>query len=199
MTSVKAEPVLTAVCDERQWTKRDGEEYLKGGSLIERSVYPLILTPETLKTFWEKARKFQYLFDRSINNDFKTFCELLLTDGPEGVQPTGLFWVVDNFVGIFYLSKIIPGVDASVHYTFFDRRHHGRLELTKEMLKYGFRKYNFRRMTVELPLYAREYTFKFVEELGFKREGRKRKAVWHNDDWFDIVLFGILKEEALKE
>ncbi len=178
-------PVLSAICAEPE-----GE--------VERFVYPMFLTPENLKLFWEKSRNFKYIFDNSVNGDFKRFCELFLYGGPAGeLCSNGLFWVVDDWVGIFYMTRIIPGQDAEVHYTFFDRRHRGRQELSREMLKYVFRKYNFRRLTVEIPLYASRHTFDFVVSMGFKKEGRRRKAIWHNDDWFDVASFGILKEEAL--
>jgi RimJ/RimL family protein N-acetyltransferase len=34
----------------------------------------------------------------------------------------------------------------------------------------------------------------FVERCGFKIEGRKRQASWWKDRWFDVHLYGILKE-----
>lgn len=180
-----SEPILVVPCPEP-----DG--------LVERSVFPMILTPENLQTFWEKSRQFKYLFDKNVNDDFRKFCELFLYNGPNGeLQPNGLFWLVDDFVGVFYMTRIVPSVDAEVHYTFFDRRHRGRHQLALEMIQYVFRKYNFRRLSVEIPLYSTEHTFRFIDALGFKKEGRKRKAIWHNDDWFDVALFGILKEEAL--
>jgi len=182
---VSKEPVLVAACSEP-------------GGTITRSVYALQLTPENLKLFWDKARQFNYLFDQEVRNDFKKFCSLLLSDGPNGVQSNGLFWVVDDFVGVFYMTKIQPGKDAEVHYTFFDRRQNGRVNLVKEMMKYVFQKYAFRRLSVEIPMYASAHTFHFVTALGFKREGRRRSATWHNDAWFDVMLFGLLREDILE-
>lgn len=179
------EPILTAVCHENRGT-------------VERCVYALDLTPENLRLFWEKAKQFNYLFDQEVRGDFKKFCALLLSNGEGGVQPNGLFWVVDDFVGIFYMTRIRPGLDAEVHYTFFDRIQNGRVTLTREMLKYGFQKYAFRRLSVEIPLFASEHTFHFVGALGFRPEGKRRKGIWHNDAWFDVKLYGILREELLE-
>lgn len=182
---IEVEPVLTCVCEEPEGT-------------VTRQVYPMQLTPDNLRMFWEKSRGFKYIFDKNVNGDFKTFCELFLYAGPNGeLCSNGLFWVIDDWVGIFYMTRIRPGLDAEVHYTFFDRRHKGRIELAKEMLMYVFRKYNFRRLSVEIPLYSTKHAFEFITLVGFKKEGRRRKAVWHNDDWFDVAEFGILKEEAL--
>lgn len=186
-------PALSCVCEEPE-------------GLVERFVYPLQLTPENLRTFWEKAKKFPQLFHHSeAVSNFDSFCNLLFDAGPNGLESRGLFWVVDDFVGVYYMTHIVPGVDAKVHYTFFDRRHRGRIELTREMIKYVFRKYNFRRLSVEIPLYMAQHrndtlrinAFTFVQQLGFKREGRKRQAIWYNNSWFDLGLYGILKEEAL--
>ena len=182
------EAILTAPCDE------------PGGRVV-RSVYSMDLTVENLKRFWELSKPFKYLFNKEISNDFKTFCELFLYEGKGGLQSNGLFWVVDDFVGIFYMDNIRHGVsrlEADVHYTFFDRRHRGRTELVREMVKYLFCKYNFQRLNAEIPLYAKKGTFEFATAVGFRREGRRRKAQWHNDDWFDVLEFGILKDEALK-
>lgn len=185
LAPIMAEPALKWVCDEPEGP-------------VERSVYPMQLTPDNLKIFWEKSKAFKYIFDNSVNGDFKKFCELFLYAGPNGeLCSNGLFWIVDDFLGIYYMTRIVPGVDAEVHYTFFDRRHRGRVGLSKEMIRYVFMKYNFRRLSVEIPLYATKHAFDFITQLGFKKEGRKRKAIWHNDDWFDVALFGILKEEAL--
>ena len=180
-----SDPILVAVCDEP-----DG--------LIDREVRPLIMTIENVRRFWELARHFKYIFDRDVQDDFALFCEMIFSQDPKGgVTSNGLFWVVDDFIGIFYMTNIVPGVDAKVHYLFFDRRHNGRVELVQEMVKYVFRKYNFRRLSVDLPFYSSKHTFNFLNQIGFTKEGRKRKAIWHNDDWFDVAIFGILKEEAL--
>lgn len=178
------EPVIVADCAEP-------------GGVVTRSVYPLHLTPENMKKFWEKARQFKNLFDEEVRGDFKKFCSLLLHEGKDGLASNGLFWVVDDFVGVFYMTKIQPGKDAEVHYTFFDRRQNGRVNLTREMLKYVFQKYAFRRLSVEIPLFASAQTFHFIVALGFRVEGVKRKAAWYNDAWFDVKLFGLLRENIL--
>lgn len=182
---VHTEPVLVCTCHEPE-----GE--------VERSVYKMDLTVENLNTFWNKARQFNQLFDANINGDFAKFSELFLYEAGGQIHSRGLFWVVDDFVGVFYMTHIVPGTDAEVHYTYFDRRHRGRTQLGKEMLKYAFRKYKFRRLSTDVPAYARPQTHSYVRNLGFTNEGRKRKGIWFNDDWFDVINYGILQEEVLR-
>jgi len=186
ITAVDPEPILKVACVEPE-------------GVVMREVRFMPLSVGNLWTLWERARQFDTLFGEEINSDFKKFLEVVMRVGPEGIEPTGLFWVVDDFVGMFYMTHIIPGEQADAHYSFFDRRHKGRLRLVKEMLKYAFRHYEFVRINVWIPVYATEQAFKFVSELGFKDEGKKRKAARYKGKHFDVVLFGLLREEALNE
>jgi len=184
ITAVDPEPILKVACVEPE-------------GVVMREVRFMSLSVGNLKTLWERARQFDTLFGEEINSDFKKFLEVVMRVGPEGIEPTGLFWVVDDFVGMFYLTHIIPEQQADVHYSFFDRRHKGRLRLVKEMLKYAFQRYKFMRVNAWIPVYATEQAFKFVTALGFKDEGKKRKAAYYKGKYFDVVLFGLLREEAL--
>jgi RimJ/RimL family protein N-acetyltransferase len=118
-------------------------------------------------------------------------------NGPNNIIPTGLFWVIDNFIGMLYLTDIKPGLDAKVHYCFFDRRHIGREKLIREMLKFVFKEFQFERVTAEIPLYATRKTFMFAEQVGFKKEGRLRKAARYDGEVFDKNIYGITKGEVL--
>lgn len=183
--SILDEPiVLSAICDEPE-------------GHIERYVRQMILTPENLKRFWKESCKFKTLFSTEIKNDFHEFLNVFLTMSPDGVSviPRGLFWVIDDFVGMFYMTDIVVTIDAKIHYSFFDRRHKGRLELGKAMLQMAFSKYGFRRLSTEIPCYATKHANQFAESLGFQREGRKRKAALFEGTWFDVIQYGILPEE----
>jgi len=186
ITAVDPEPVLKVVCTEPE-------------GAITREVRFMKFSVGNLRTLWEKASQFDTLFGEEINSDFKKFLEVVIRVGADGIEPTGLFWVVDDFVGMFYLTHIIPECQADVHYSFFDRRHKGRVRLVKEMLKYAFQHYGFVRVNAWIPVYATDQAFKFVGQLGFKDEGKKRKGAYYKGKWFDVVLFGMLREEALAE
>lgn len=168
------------------------------GSIV-RSVRSMTLTPSNLHKFWEHSRQFKTLFTKEVNDDFLKFLELFIVSDKEGlpIDCNGLFWVVDDFVGVLYMTDIKPGYDALVHYTFFDRRQRGRQPLIRKMLKYVFEHYGFRRLTVEIPKYAVDSTNAFVRSLNFKEEGRKRKAAYYENQWFDVMIYGILREEVI--
>ena len=186
LENLQVEPVVRVECAE------------PGGSVI-REVRKMNLTPENMRTFWEQARKFKTIFNSEIRDDFQKFVKVLVTqNSDESITPNGLFWVIDDFVGVFYLTNIIPENDAQAHYTFFDGRHRGRIDLVKEMLRYAFEKYGFRRLSVEIPRYKSEKTRNFVEKsLGFRCEGKIRKSAFFDNDWYDSNIYGILREEVL--
>lgn len=183
-----SDAVLSALCEEPEGNKL-------------RNVYFLPLSLENLKKLWTKAQNFQTVFGQDVRGDFVKFASLLV-EGKSiaSLAPSGLFWVVDDFVGIFYLSRIIPHVEATAHYIFFDKRHKGRENLVMSMMLWAINTFDLQRVNVELPTYVSDNTKYFVEKhLGFKLEGRKRRAVQYRNAWFDVNLYGMLKEEALKQ
>lgn len=186
-TLEKEPPILSALCDE------------PNGVTVIRNVRMMTLTMEHLKAFWTRAKIHKTLFNSPINKDFSKFLELFLTETPNGIRPQGLFYVVDDFVGVYYMTHITPGMDAHVHYSFFDGIQLGRVELTKAMLRHVFDVYDFQRLTAEIPRYASKYVFKFAEKVGFKYEGKKRQAAYFDGKFHDLVIHGILKDEFMSE
>lgn len=178
--------VLSIVCDEPE-------------GRVRREVRQMTLSIPNMREFWLRAREHRTLFGEEILDDFSKFVKNLVVEGPDGIASTGLFWVIDDFVGVYYLTDIVPEDDALVHYTFFDGRHRGRAQMTKQMIAYVFRRYNFIRLTAQFPLYVSPVVFKFAEQVGFKLEGRKRKAALYKGLWFDENHYGILREEALND
>ena len=173
--------VVSAVCRERR-------------GVFTRSVRRLLMTPENVKKFWDNSRKYPILFNEEVGDDFKKFTELFLVQVGNEVTLNGLFWVVDDFLGVYYMNHIVPGFDAQVHYAFFDGVQSGREDLTRTMLQYVFHKYKFHRLSVQVPCFASKSTHNFVARLGFKYEGKKKEASFKDNTWFDITLYGMLPE-----
>lgn len=169
--------------------------------IVTREVRLLRFTPENLSKFWAQAKKHRTIFRFEIGGDFRKFMDRFVKQGPGGdLLPTGIFWVVDDFVGVFYLTDIDIGIDAVAHYSFFDGRHHGREKLVMEMLKYVFETIKFHRLTSEIPLHASPHTHNFVEHtVGFKKEGRKRAASELNGKFYDLNIYGLTKDEAFMD
>ncbi len=146
-----------------------------------------------MKFLWEKLSKFDVLFNDFVRGDRRAFINHFIVQVDGQPSPAGLIWDVDD-VGIIMINDIIPYHSATAHFVFWDKRFRGREDLCRDMLKYGFETYKFRRIRVEVPLYAAK-TKLAVERIGFVQEGRLRKAVLWNGDWFDVNVFSILPED----
>ena len=162
----------------------------------ERSVRLMPLSIDNLKKFWERAGQYRTLFNEEIRGDFKKFIDVFLYyDAKDQLQTRGLFWVLDDFAGVYYMTKIVPGVDALVHVNMLDGRFKGREEITKRLVLHAFEKYGFHRLTVQVPVYIKPNVIRFIRNLGFVSEGRLRGLVYYHDKWFDVFSFGIFKDE----
>ena len=161
---------------------------------VEHTVWPFTFTREQTKRLYEEASKFPVLFSRKLDSseDFLAyFISQNLSGDPE---PQGLLWIIDDFRGMFYMNDI-SDTEATVHYSFFDRRHKGREALVNGMLQHVFQKYGFLRLNAHVPAYAGIRVRIFAEKCGFRIEGKKRKAAWWKNQWFDTYMYGILSEE----
>lgn len=180
-------PILSVVCEEPEGT-------------VTRHVYPLIFTPENIDKFWNKAKKHRTLYGKEIPN-LTEFMNLFFWDHPKGreygIMANGLFWVVDDFEAVFYITDIRKFEDCLVHYTFFSGRHKGREKLVKEMLHYLFEVYQFNRLSAEIPCYAVPQARKFAQALGFIYEGKRRACATYKGEKFDVNLYGLLRSEFL--
>jgi len=161
---------------------------------ILRKVWKFSFMKENTLRLYEQASKFPVLFGRPLES-LEDFTKFFISQNLSGdAEPQGLIWIIDDFVGMFYLNEI-SDIEATVHYSFFDRRHKGREPLVKAMLKNVFEEYPFVRLNAYIPAQAGMVPRLFVERCGFKIEGRKRQASWWKNRWFDVNLYGILRED----
>ena len=161
---------------------------------VERNVWPFTFTPEATLQLYEEASKFPILFGKKLES-LDDFLAYFVTQNLSGdAEPTGLLWIVGDFLGMFYLEGI-TAEEATVHYTFFDRRHKGREPLVRMMVEHVFNKYKFTRLNAEIPAYVGMGPRLFAEKCGFRLEGRKRKASWWKGERFDTYCYGILPED----
>ena len=174
-------PLFQCECDEPE------------GKII-RTVYQAEFSRGLLLNLWEKQKKYRTLMGKEVLT-FDEFVDFFVKCYPDGtLESRGLCYIIDDCVGIFWLSNICWPLGAEVHYTFFDGRHNGRLNLTRRALKYAFQTYCFARLYVRVALYAK-LPIRFVESVGFKREGRLRKCILYRDRYYDANAYSILKEE----
>ena len=63
------------------------------------------------------------------------------------------------------------------------------------MLEHVFETFGFQRIVTEVPYYTQP-TIGAVERVGFTREGRQRKATRYKDEWWDVAVFSMLRDES---
>jgi RimJ/RimL family protein N-acetyltransferase len=182
MEMVQKKAEFTTLCDEPEGN-------------VARSVTEFDYTPQAFFKLWQKASQFPILFGSEISKDFNKFLEIFVMSHGGQFSSNGLIWIVDDYVGAFYMTDIYAPHDAKVHYSFFDRRFKGRVNLVRDMLKHVFNKYKMNRLSAEIPTYASPAVYEFIESVGFKKEGRKRKAAEFKGELVDVRLFGILPED----
>lgn len=176
----KPEPILCVKCVEPEGT-------------FLREVRLANLSLENLQRWWDNLKQFPTLFGGhifSVDDFILTF--VTIEDDGE-IKAKGIVWEVDD-VGIFYLTDIQPGFQASGHFSFWDRRLRGREDLCREALKYAFKEFKFHRITTYVPLHVIRI-IPAVKKIGFVKEGRLRSASWYKGDWYDVFVFSILEGE----
>jgi RimJ/RimL family protein N-acetyltransferase len=67
-------------------------------------------------------------------------------------------------------------------------------EVLEYIIEYAFDKMNLHRLEAEA-LEFNEISISLLEKLGFQPEGRLREAKYHNDKYWDILRYGLLKSE----
>ena len=176
-------PALVVECNEPEGT-------------FDRTVTPVAISLQKLRYYYEKLKEFDVVFNDHVPNTPGGFASIFVSiDEDFKVTANGLLWEVDD-VGILYLTHIVPGLSATAHFSFWDRRLRGREKLIYEMIKLAFEHYGFQRIETRVALYANP-VLGAVERIGFVKEGRARKAVKRNGEWYDVNLYAMIKEEVL--
>ena len=103
-------------------------------------------------------------------------------DGPVGTcNIKNINWVHRTATsGMYFVS------DPATHYTL-------PVEAVILLLDYAFESLNLRKMYGDV-LAVNERAVKFNKKLGYKAEGVREKQVFHNGQYVDLVLIGLLRE-----
>lgn len=178
------ESVFEAVCKE---PKTDG---------VLRKVYPARFTRKLIEDMWDKQKQYRTLMGKEILS-FPEFLDFFIQENQltGDITPRGVCYVIDDLTGIFWLSDIHYPAYAEVHFTFFDGRYNGRIDLCREGIKYAFNTFAFNRLYVGVGLFAK-IPLRFVESIGFKREGRLRQTMKYKGIWWDVNMYSLLREEV---
>lgn len=111
------------------------------------------------------------------------------------VAPDSVVFELDG--GMVLLEKIVPGLKAEFHATFWDRKLSARKEVLRDLLIWCFLVFQLERIETRLVTYARAVRRFLTEKLGFTFEGRMRNAFMNQGELYDLEVYSILREEAI--
>jgi RimJ/RimL family protein N-acetyltransferase len=156
---------------------------------LPKGVQHKVLTRQNLWDLWETVRKFDRLFSDETRGDPIAFWKNILKDS--------VILETDDGGGILTLSNVKPGLRAEAHLTFWDHKLSPRIELIRDCLVWAFLNFDLYRIEVFIPVIGGPALRRFLEKLGFKKEGILRNRSWYQGQLIDTVLLSILREEIL--
>lgn len=126
----------------------------------------------------------------------------------------GMIWDIwhgDEICGIFILNHLRPGIDAYVHFLFFDNELRNKRELCRVAMKQTFAdpKLNLHSLRVEVPDHMGNLAGFLRKALGFKFEAERRlpdpalakkasqrhHARLYLGKWQNVLLLSVTREE----
>ena len=143
-------------------------------------------TEQKILECWNKLKAFDKIFHKEPS--FERFRSTMLH--PKVV-------VVEAEFGLF-IAKEVPGRpwDREVHIPFWDKKLSAHKELCKSLLVWLFFQFELERITA----YVAEHSpaiRRFVEKLGFIREGCLRKGMNYRGELMNLYIYSMLRDEVL--
>lgn len=155
---------------------------------LPKGVHLLQLSKEKALELWEKLNGIKGLWDDLTVNRPEVFFRNLSS-------PDSVWLERDDGNGILYLRGVIPGLSASGHVVYWDRKLRGREDFTLGVLRWLMQNIPLQKVNLYLPDYAPSVR-SFAKRVGFKQEGLIRRWSYSGGKTFDIYVFGITREEA---
>lgn len=133
---------------------------------------------------------------------------LALEYGPPGEEGfVGMLLSKDNLyfevkqgeesVGVLFMTDIHDPRLREIHAIFYDSALTNKVSVCRRLAQYTFDTFGFPRLTAAIPE-SFGATARFLKKVGFRMEGRKKKAAFIKRDWQDVLIFGLLPD-YLKE
>ena len=151
---------------------------------LPEGVETVKMSAETVKLLWDKFNLFPKSFPDYLRGDQEAFVRGLLA-------PDTLFFALDD-AGVIYLTEIIPGFSAKFNVMFWDQKLRGKEGKCSELLDWAFQYLNLHRVWTAFPAFAKAHR-KFVDRLGFLREGYLRDAYPCLGVLYDVYVYAMLK------
>lgn len=153
-----------------------------------KPVRAFVATHESMERIMRFLHSFPLAFDAQLTDeDLLNFI----------LSPSNIFLEFEN--GIVAFERVIPGRSATIHFVFWDRKVTGNEKFLRELISRMFGMLQLMRVDVRVPERNR-VMWRMLERVGFRREGRLRKAFRTiGGIHCDLFVYGILKEELITD
>lgn len=157
-------------------------EMPEGARLLE-------LDAQKLQTLWDNINNIPGILDDFHKNRPDLFVQELQASDSVWLERT-------DGNGILYLTSVVKGLSAYGHILYWDKRLRGREHFTLDTLKWLMQVIPLQKVNVFLPDYSKA-AHHFVQRMGFKKEGVLRRWSISQGKPYDMLVYGILAEEAM--
>jgi len=157
---------------------------------MPKDVHILELTPERVALLWKKFDSVSSgVFDDFTRNNPQYFMSML-------TAPDSVWLERKDGNGVLYLTSVRPGLSATGHLLYWNKRLRGTEDFTLEVLRWLMETIPLQKINEFLPAYVHSGRH-YAEKLGFKKEGCIRRWSMSNGKPFDMYVYGMTYEEAL--
>lgn len=159
-------------------------------------IRPLEWTLDKIQEVWNRWKDFE-IFSDDLPATVDGFAYF--------VSAGGSIWFEilndqDEQVGLVYLNDLIPSVtsgrfvSALFHATMWDAKVGPRIDLARAFLVRAVQVFGFHRIQAEIPLRFGG-AIRVMKKIGFKEEGLLRQARRYHQEWYNVLVLGLLESE----
>jgi hypothetical protein len=141
------------------------------------------------KWLWDHVRKLDACFDDFSCDENGPIAELFAR---RLASPQTVAFEFGD-LGLITVEDIVPRLGASIHFFCWGDVDDSMREAGRQAIDFTMETYLLRRLTAAPPEYNR-LAKRLVVELGFSPEGRMRHAFLKHERYWDILLYGLIKE-----
>jgi hypothetical protein len=155
-------------------------------------VRQMVLTPHKVERIWKQLQQYKTLFSDLTAGDYNGWVSYITNPYTYWLE----IYDEVELVGVIYLEDMERVIDAEAHVMFFDRRPAEKKEVCFAILDHIFETFPMlNRITLNVPIIYWA-TQRLAKDLGFTREGVRRRSLLFRGRYLDLVMFGLLRSEA---
>lgn len=155
-----------------------------------KRVDPKTHDPQRLLWLWNRIQSQDYAFDDMSKGNHEIFLNQLFSPNTEAYEY--------GDAGFLLITGIVPLVSALIHFVAWEDIEPSEiLSVKRAMLGRLFTEYKLVRVTGVIPSFNKQ-AIRLATITGFRYEGELRKAFLRNGTYYNLQIYGILREEFFK-